>query len=67
MTVFAGVARDRAPLGVLRVLRCKCDCGDVDKYVVEALNFVSGSWSATEQTAFNDELRKPVWTLTWPP
>jgi hypothetical protein len=51
--------------GALTKLRCKCDCGDVDKYVADTFAFTTGSWTKAEKGAFNLELRKPVWGLGW--
>ena len=52
--------------GILTTIRCKCDCGDVDKFVIETFNFVASSWSVAERDAFNAELRNPARGLGWP-
>jgi hypothetical protein len=52
--------------GILTTIRCKCDCGDADKFVIETFNFVASSWSVAEKAAFNGELRKPGRGLNWP-
>jgi len=52
--------------GGLQAMRCKCPCADVDAYVRETFDFTAGSWTAGEKTAFNAELKKPKWGLTWP-
>jgi hypothetical protein len=52
--------------GILTTIRCKCDCGDADKFVEETFNFVAGSWSVAERDAFNAELRNPARGLSWP-
>jgi hypothetical protein len=52
--------------GILTKMRCQCSCTDVDAYVRETFNFVSGSWSAAERNAFNAELRLPARSLSWP-
>jgi hypothetical protein len=52
--------------GALKKLRCKCSCPDADKYIKDTFNFVSASWTLAEKAAFNAELKKPVWSLSWP-
>lgn len=52
--------------GILTTMRCKCSCGDANKFIIDTFNFVSASWSLAEKAAFNSELRKPVWHLDWP-
>jgi hypothetical protein len=52
--------------GILKKLRCTCDCAQVDAWVIDTFNFVSSSWTPAERTAFNTELRSPVWGLGWP-
>jgi hypothetical protein len=52
--------------GTLTTIRCKCDCGDADKFVRETFNFAASSWSAAQKDAFNAELRKPARALHWP-
>jgi hypothetical protein len=52
--------------GILTTVRCKCNCGDADKFVKETFSFVAGSWSVAEKDAFNAELRKPARGLSWP-
>jgi hypothetical protein len=52
--------------GALKTMRCKCDCGHVDAFVTQTFNFVSSSWSVTEKTTFNTELRNPAHGLNWP-
>jgi hypothetical protein len=52
--------------GILQKMRCKCSCSDVDAFVVDTFNFVSSGWTLLEKNAFNDELRKSRWTLSWP-
>jgi hypothetical protein len=52
--------------GALKTMRCKCDCAHVDAFVKQTFAFVSSSWSATEKTTFNSELRDPAHGLNWP-
>lgn len=52
--------------GALKKLRCECDCPDVDRYVIDTFNFVASGWTSAERAAFNTELRKPGWGLSWP-
>jgi hypothetical protein len=52
--------------GALKSLRCKCDCAHVDAFVKQTFAFVSSSWTATEKSTFNTELRAPAHGLNWP-
>jgi hypothetical protein len=52
--------------GILKSMRCRCDCAAVDAWVRDTFDFVTSSWTPAEKTAFNTELRKAVWGLTWP-
>lgn len=52
--------------GILKTMRCACDCSEVDAWVIDTFNFVASSWTAAERTAFNTELRRAVWGLGWP-
>jgi hypothetical protein len=52
--------------GALKAMRCRCECSDVDRFVIDTFDFVSGSWTTAEKNAFNDELRRDVWGLKWP-
>src|SRR5262249_35614699 len=52
--------------GILKKLRCTGDCAQVDAWGVDTFNFVASSWSVPERAAFNAELKKPVWALSWP-
>ncbi|AFY34120.1 hypothetical protein Cal7507_3729 [Calothrix sp. PCC 7507] len=55
--------------GALKALRCKCNCADVDAFVIDTFNFVAASWTPAEKTAFNTELQNPRWAafdLRWP-
>jgi hypothetical protein len=52
--------------GILKALRCRCSCSDVDAYVKETFDFVTASWTSAQKDALNAELRKPLWALSWP-
>jgi hypothetical protein len=52
--------------GILSSIGCQCECSEVDAFVIDTFNFVASSWSAAERTAFNAELRRPVWGIRWP-
>lgn len=52
--------------GTLHAIRCKCDCADADAHIVDTFNFTAASWLPAERAEFNAELRKPVWSLSWP-
>ena len=62
---------DESLAGTLTAMRCICDCSEVDAHVRDIFNLVSASWTSAEKTAFNTELRKPIWNapptnLNWP-
>ena len=57
---------DESVQGILKTLRCKCDCADADRFITQTFNFVSSSWTPGEKAAFNAEFRQPKWGLTWP-
>ncbi len=52
--------------GILTTIRCKCSCPDTDVFIKETFDFVTAAWPAARRDAFNVELRKSVWGLTWP-
>jgi hypothetical protein len=52
--------------GILTTIRCKCSCSDSDAFVKETFNFVASGWTTAQKNAFNAELRRPVWGLSWP-
>jgi hypothetical protein len=52
--------------GILSSIGCQCECSEVDAFVIDTFNFVASSWSVAERTAFNAELRRPVWGIRWP-
>jgi len=52
--------------GILHQLRCRCNCVDVNAYVVDTFTFVANGWSVAERDAFNIKLREPHWNLNWP-
>ncbi len=62
---------DESLAGTLKAMRCTCNCAEVNAHIRDIFNFVSSSWSVPERTAFNTELRRPVWNvspidLNWP-
>ncbi|MGH8167695.1 MAG: hypothetical protein ACREQ1_10670, partial [Woeseiaceae bacterium] len=63
---FAITNPDESIRGTLKKLRCTCDCAQVNAWVTDTFNFVATSWTAAERTAFNTELRRAVWALSWP-
>jgi len=52
--------------GILQAIGCRCECGEVDAFVIDTFNFVTSSWSVAEKNAFNTELRSPGWGIRWP-
>jgi hypothetical protein len=52
--------------GILTTIRCKCSCPDSDAFVRETFNFVTSAWTTAQKDAFNAELRRPGWGISWP-
>lgn len=52
--------------GILKAIRCRCECVDVDAYVKKTVEFTTGSWTEDEKNTFHTELRSPNWKLDWP-
>jgi Domain of unknown function (DUF4157) len=52
--------------GILTIIRCKCSCPDSDAFVQETFNFVTNAWTTAQKDAFNAELRRPAWGISWP-
>lgn len=52
--------------GILKALRCRCECEDVNAYVKRAVEFTTASWTIEEKQVFHTELRDPKWRLDWP-
>ena len=55
--------------GILKKLRCKCSCLDVDFAVMDAFGFASNSWAPGMAEMFNRMVKDPRWAppdLRWP-
>jgi hypothetical protein len=52
--------------GILKAIRCRCECEDVDAYVKRVAEFTTASWTEVEKNTFHTELRNPKWKLDWP-
>jgi hypothetical protein len=63
---FAITSSGESIRGTLTSVRCKCSCPDANAFVTEAFNFVASSWTPAQRAAFNTELRRGVWGLSWP-
>jgi hypothetical protein len=52
--------------GILKAIRCRCECEDVNAYVKSVVDFTTKSWTDVERNTFHEELRDPKWKLDWP-
>ncbi|MEO7908474.1 MAG: DUF4157 domain-containing protein [Roseiflexaceae bacterium] len=54
--------------GIVKELRCKCECADANYYITKTAESVSTSqkWDSNELIMIHTELRDPKWTLNWP-
>jgi hypothetical protein len=54
--------------GIVKELRCKCECGDADYYITKTVDSVSTSqhWDSNERFMIHGELRDAKWKLSWP-
>ena len=52
--------------GILKAIRCRCECQDVNAYLNRLVEFTTKSWTEVEKNTFHEELRDPKWKLDWP-
>ena len=52
--------------GILKAIRCRCECDEVDAYVKNVVVFTTENWTEVEKNTFHTELRDPRWKLDWP-
>lgn len=54
--------------GIVKDLRCHCECADADYYIVKTAESVSTSqkWDTNEAFTIHSELSAPKWKLNWP-
>ena len=52
--------------GILKAIRCRCECRDVNAYLERLVEFTTKSWTEVEKNTFHEELRDPKWKLDWP-
>jgi Domain of unknown function (DUF4157) len=52
--------------GILKAIRCRCECQDVNAYLEKLVEFTTKSWTDVEKNTFHTELRDPKWKLDWP-
>ncbi len=52
--------------GILKAIRCRCECVDVNAYLQRLVEFTTASWTEVEKNTFHTELRNPKWKLDWP-
>jgi hypothetical protein len=54
--------------GIVKDLRCKCECTDADYFITKTAESVASSqkWDTSERFMIHTELRDPKWALKWP-
>ena len=52
--------------GILKSMRCKCECADVDKYIKQVVAFAQAGWNSYEKSVYHTEMKKPEHKLDWP-
>jgi hypothetical protein len=52
--------------GILKAIRCRCECDDVNGYIRRVTDFTTADWKEEERNYFHSELRDPKWKLDWP-
>ena len=54
--------------GIIKELRCSCECADADYYITKTAESVMSNqkWDTNERTMIHTELREPKWGLKWP-
>lgn len=54
--------------GIVKDLRCRCECADADYYIKKTVEQVSTAqkWDTNEAFTIHTQLRDPKWGLTWP-
>ncbi len=54
--------------GIVKELRCKCECNDANYFIQKTVESVSTSqkWDSNERFMIHTELRDPKWALNWP-
>lgn len=52
--------------GMLKAIRCRCECVDADAYIKRTVDFTTASWTEDEKNTFHAEMRNPQWKLDWP-
>ena len=45
--------------GILKAIRCRCECEDVNAYIKSVVDFTTKSWTDVERNTFHEELRDP--------
>lgn len=54
--------------GIVKDLRCRCECADADYYIKKTVERVSTAqkWDTNEAFMIHRELSQPKWGLNWP-
>jgi Domain of unknown function (DUF4157) len=54
--------------GVVKDLRCRCECADADYFITKTVESVATNqkWDSNERFVIHTELRQPKWALKWP-
>lgn len=54
--------------GIVKDLRCRCECADANYFIAKTVESVSTNqkWDSNERFMIHTELREPKWALNWP-
>jgi hypothetical protein len=54
--------------GIVKDLRCKCECNEADHFITKTVEsvYTNQKWDSNEQFMIHTELRDPKWGLNWP-
>src|SRR5262249_33820213 len=55
--------------GIVRLIRCQCECDDADYFIRKTVEFATASWNRQEQGAFHRAIGDSKWDrygLRWP-
>lgn len=61
--------RSETIAGIVRLIRCHCDCGEAASIIRRTVGFATASWNRYEQQVFNRALLDSKWDrwgLQWP-
>jgi hypothetical protein len=58
--------RSETIAGIVRFIRCQCECIDADAHIIRTVEFATQGWNSAELSVFHSELSDPKYGLRWP-